>query len=150
MTRTMLDKENRVGEELLALRSQISDLGLVPPWIERLAAEHAIPSSTQFSMNLCLEEILSNIIRHGYANQPDRPILIRYSPLPDGCFLLVIEDEAPQFDPIAVEELPVEATLEGERIGGLGLRLVRGFAKSVEYEPTPVGNRLRISFASAH
>ena len=32
------------------------------------------------------------------------------------------------------------------RIGGQGLRLLRGFAHTLEYEQTAKGNRLRIEF----
>jgi serine/threonine-protein kinase RsbW len=69
------------GEAQLTLRSQMAELALVPPWIESLASEYGISASTQFAMNLCLEEVLSNIIRHGYAGKPDRPIVIRYLPM---------------------------------------------------------------------
>jgi hypothetical protein len=84
-------------QDRLALRSQLSQMSQLPAWIERLAAHHGIPADIQFAIDLCLEEALSNVIRHGY--------------------------------------------------GGQGIRFLRHFADSLEYEPTPAGNRLSIGFA---
>jgi serine/threonine-protein kinase RsbW len=133
----------------LTLRSQMTELELVPQWIENLASEYAIPANTQYAMNLCLEEVLSNIIRHGYAGEQDRVIVVRYLPVHDKSSFLVVDDEAPPFNPLAAEETPVEETLDGTRVGGLGIRLLRSFAATLKYELTQVGNRLIIGFASA-
>jgi serine/threonine-protein kinase RsbW len=149
MTLIALKNASRSGEEKLTLRSRIDDLALVPPWIEHLASEYGISAKVQFAMNLCLEEVLSNIIRHGYANQPDRSIVIRYAPDHDNSSLLVVEDEAPLFNPLEAKESPVEDTLDGSRVGGLGIRLLRSFATTLKYEPTPSGNRLTIGFSTA-
>ena len=148
MTLMTIESASNTREERLTLSSRMADLALVPPWIERLAAEYSIPGDTQFAMNLCLEEVLSNIIRHGYANTPDRPIVIRYT-RQDSSSLLVVDDEAPPFNPLAAKEIPVEESLEGLRVGGLGLRLLRSFATSLSYEPMPAGNRLRMTFSTA-
>jgi len=79
--------------ELLNLRSRMSELAQVPPWIERLAERHTIPATTQFAMDLCLEEVLSNIIRHGYSNKPDHPIVVQFTSPTEEYFMFVVEDE---------------------------------------------------------
>ncbi len=143
-----VDGANKTSATQLILRSQIGQLELVPPWIETLAAERAIPRNIQYAMNLCLEEILSNIIHHGYGGNPDHVIVVRYVQAPDKSSVLIVDDEAPHFNPLTIEERPIEESLDGTRTGGLGIRLVRGFATTLEYEPRPVGNRLTISFAA--
>jgi serine/threonine-protein kinase RsbW len=136
--------------ERLSLRSSLSDLARVLPWIEHLAAQYAIPDNTQFAMNLCLEEVLSNVIRHGYSGQPGRPILVQFASNPrDGYFTFVVEDQAPLFDPLAAPEPPVPRSLDQTPVGGNGLRLLRQFADTVEYQATPTGNRLTIGFRDA-
>lgn len=143
MTHTTLDSSK--GDRL-TLRSELGDLRLIPSWIEYLASQYAIPANVQYAMNLCLEEVLSNIIRHGYGGKPDRPIVARYALAQDGSSLIVIDDEAPAFNPVTAVETPVGEILDGTRAGGLGLRLVRTFANSLHYERTPSGNRLSIGF----
>jgi serine/threonine-protein kinase RsbW len=139
--------EHTTGESL-NLQSRISDLAQVPPWIERLASLHAIPEATQYAMNLCLEEVLSNIVQHGYAAQPDFPIDIHFSSPRDGYFVLVVEDHAPPFNPVDFPELPKVSGLDDIQIGGQGIRLLRRFSDALDYQPMPVGNRLSIGFSA--
>ena len=135
-------------EDRLTLRSQLSELSQLPAWIERLALEHAIPHDTQFAMNLCLEEVLSNIIRHGYAGSPDHSIAIRFTKSAEDRFVLAVEDDAPHFNPLDAPELPTVGTHDQEGIGGQGIRLLRRFAETLEYRATPSGNRLIMSFSA--
>ena len=136
------------AEERLTLRSRISDISQVPGWIEHLASQHDIPAATQFAMNLCLEEIVSNVIRHGYSGDPDRSLGIRFASPQAGQFVLVVEDQAPPFDPLAAPEFPPPSSLDDTRIGGQGIRLVRRFADAVTYAPLPDGNRLTLAFST--
>jgi serine/threonine-protein kinase RsbW len=144
----MAGKGTPTTEERLTLCSQLSELSQVPPWIERLASQHAIPGETQFAMDLCLEEVLSNIIRHGYSGQTDRPMTVRFTTPRKGYFVFVIEDEAPFFNPLTAPELPAIGAIEDTRVGGQGIRLVRRFANQIEYQATPTGNRLTIGFCT--
>jgi anti-sigma regulatory factor (Ser/Thr protein kinase) len=137
------------GRAQLTLRSRIAELSLVPAWIEQLSVEHGVAPSTQFAMNLCLEEVLSNIIRHGYRNEEDHAINVCHVSSQNNSLVLAIEDEAPHFNPLTVNAPPVEETTDASRVGGLGLRLLRGFAERVEYEATPTGNRLTLAFSTA-
>ena len=143
-----VDHANTNGKESLILRSQMSELARICPWIENLACQHAIPEETQFAINLCLEEALSNIMRHGYAGAPNREIEIRYSMPQTGVFCFVIDDKAPSFDPVTAIEPPIPVSLEDSSVGGQGLRLLKHFADTLKYEATPGGNRLSISFVA--
>jgi serine/threonine-protein kinase RsbW len=142
----MTGKGTPTTEERLTLRSQLSDISLAYAWVERLAAQYAIQDATQFAMNLCLEEVLSNIIRHGYSGQPDRSINVRFRNPREGCFVFVVEDEAPLFNPLNVPEPPPIKSVEEIRPGGRGIPLLRQFAQELEYQATPTGNRLSIGF----
>lgn len=128
------------------MKSQISELAQIHPWIERLAAQFSIPETTQFAMNLCLEEVLANIILHGYAGKTDCPIKIEFTRPGEGSFVFVVEDEAPPFNTVESPELPQLSALEDSHIGGQGIRLLRQFADALEYQATPNGNRLSVGF----
>jgi serine/threonine-protein kinase RsbW len=135
-------------QDRLALQSRLSEIAQVPAWTEDLAFRYAIPGDVHFAMDLCLEEILSNIVRHGYAGEQDRPVIVNFSKLREGYFVIVVEDEAPYFNPLDAPELPMVSPDEPKRTGGQGIRLVRQFANDLAYEPTPTGNRLRLGFTS--
>lgn len=130
----------------LDLRSRLSDLHKLPWWIERLASLYPIPAPTQFAMNLCLEEAISNIIRHGYFGQPDHFISVRFTSPRNDYFVLIVEDGAPPFNPVTSPELPALSSLDDGPIGGQGIRLLRRFADALEYQATSNGNRLSIGF----
>ena len=140
---------NTNGKEQLTLRSQLSELARISPWVDRLAKQDAIPEKTQFAINLCLEEALSNIMRHGYGGRPDREIVVGYT-MPDaGVFQFVVDDQAPHFNTVTAQEPPIPKSLDDLQVGGQGIRLLRRFADDLKYEATPSGNRLSISFLSS-
>lgn len=141
--------EHRTGNagEPLVLRSRFSDIARVSDWIEQLAFQHAIPADTQFAMNLCLEEALSNCVRHGYAEETEHPMTVRFTMPRRGQLVLTVEDEAPHFNPLTVPDVSPLKSNADIGVGGQGLRLLRHFADKLEYEPTPMGNRLTMMFS---
>jgi serine/threonine-protein kinase RsbW len=133
----------------LTLRSRLDELKRIFPWIEALARAHSIPHDTQYSMELCLEEALVNVIRHGYAGDPDHSVDVTFDQCGEREFALTIEDSAPHFRPFDPDVPLREAepvALENLVPGGHGIRLMRSFSSSVEWEPLEHGNRLRIRF----
>jgi serine/threonine-protein kinase RsbW len=145
-----------MSEPRLTLKSQLPDLALIWPWLESLSVEHSIPADTQFAIDLCLEEALSNIIRHGYGSRPDQspaqsntqPITIEFSSGEDG-LAFTVEDHAPPFNPLHApeDESPAPKTIDEIPLGGRGIRLMRKFAGGLDYQRLPDGNRLTIRFA---
>lgn len=117
-------------------------------WVDALAADYAIPKETHFAIDLCLEEALSNIMRHGYSGQPDHPITIDFTSTGTS-LTFVIEDLAPHFAPAEPADSRPAASIEEYRSGGLGLQLMRRFAGTLRWEPLPHGNRLTIGFKVA-
>jgi serine/threonine-protein kinase RsbW len=138
------------SEPRLTLQSRLEDLALLWPWVESLANDHAVPAGTRFAIHLCLEEALSNVIRHGYNGQPDRPIIVEFSSGPDE-LAFAVEDRAPAFDPLAEsgnDPGPAPASIAEIPLGGRGIRLMRKFAGSLAYQRLPDGNRLIMRFAN--
>jgi serine/threonine-protein kinase RsbW len=141
-------------EPRLTLKSQLEDLTLVWPWVEAIAARCSVPADTQFAIQLCLEEALSNIIRHGYQGLPNQAISVEYAPAGvenDNAEELVftVEDHAPPFDPLAPSaDAPAPALVSIQEFppGGQGIRLMRKFAGRLAWQQLPNGNRLTLAF----
>jgi len=136
-------------QDRLELRSRLSEMVQLPVWLQGLASRYVIPEDTEFAMNLCLEEVLSNIIRHGYAGQEDRSVVVHYTTPRSGLHVFVVEDEARHFNPLAAPDLSALSASGEIRVGGQGIRLLRQFANGLEYEPMPAGNRLTLTFSVA-
>ncbi len=144
-------------EPRLTLKGQLEDLALVLPWVEAIAAHYSLPADTEFAIQLCLEEALSNIIRHGYRGQANQSITITCTVEcassgaeneDAGELVFTIEDHAPLFDPLAAfSDAPVPASFEEFPPGGQGIRLMRKFASHLAWQQLPNGNRLTLAFA---
>jgi anti-sigma regulatory factor (Ser/Thr protein kinase) len=137
------------SEDQLTLTSRMSELSRLPDWLVDLAARHGIPENIQFAADLCLEEIVSNVIRHGYSGQPGHSLVVRFLIQPESFFVFVIEDQAPHFNPLDLPEPVMPESLQDIRVGGQGIHLVRKFADALEYEPLQGGNRLTMGFSAA-
>jgi serine/threonine-protein kinase RsbW len=142
----MAGKSTNHSEDRLSLQSELSEIGKIPPWIDDLAARYSLPENVQSAINLCLEEVLSNVIRHGYRCELGRTVSVQFNALPDGRYIFVVDDEAPYFNPLEAPELPKISPKIPIQIGGQGIRFLREFTSSLEYEPTATGNRLRLGF----
>lgn len=133
-------------KDRLILASRLSEISKVVKWVEDLASRYAISDRIQLSINLCLEEALSNVIRHGYGEAAERAICIEFTMPQLAFFVFTVEDEAPRFNPLDGPELSALHPDQEFRVGGQGIRLLRRSADLLEYEATPVGNRLRMGF----
>ena len=126
----------------LTLKSQLDDMALLWPWVEALIAQFAIPSDTAFAIHLCLEEAISNVIRHGYNGDPGHTLTVDCASPNAHEFVFTIEDQAPPFDPLEpehIEELVEPSPEDFLRPGGRGILLMRKFASTIKYERIETG-----------
>ncbi len=99
-----------------------------------------------FNIELILEESLMNVIWHAFSDQAEHRIdlLVQVDPQQ---IVLRFEDDGIAFDPLQASEPVLPTSLDDAVPGGLGLMLVRKFAKSVAYERSGDRNRLTIAVA---
>jgi len=141
---TMSQEDTVKPAPRLTLQSRLEDLPQVWQWVEELSAQYSIPAQTQFAIQLCLEEALSNIIRHGYGGEPIHTITVDCVPAEAGKLLLRIEDQASPFDPLdssLAEAPPLPSSIDGFPAGGQGIRFLHRFAGTLTYERIESGNR---------
>jgi len=133
----------------LTLKSQLDDMASLWPWVEALVAQYEIPANTAFDVHLCLEEAISNVIRHGYGGESIHTVTVDCASPEAHRVVFTIEDQAPPFDPVSaslIEDEPAPSPEDCLRPGGRGILLMRKFAGSLAYERLPGGNRLTIGF----
>ena len=78
----------------LTLKSQLDDMARLWPWVEALIAQFDLPSDTAFAIHLCLEEAISNVIRHGYDGQPGKTLTVDCASPNAHEVVFTIEDQA--------------------------------------------------------
>ena len=122
MTSPPFELQNKVQLLEYELPSRVEE-------IEKLAeaVTAALPdrSDLAFSANLCLEELVTNIIQHGLKGQGDRIIHVRMS-MSDEWLEIILKDDAPQFDPfVEVPDPDLGLDVDERPVGGLGVHLVK-------------------------
>lgn len=125
--------------------NDIQELERIREFIEKQGDEWNLTSKDVFSLNLVLEELITNIIFYGFEDDLVHEINISMQ-LQDDILLLQIEDDGKPFDPFSVNTPgDLDKSLEERRIGGLGIYFVREIMDTFSYERTGNTNRLLLS-----
>jgi len=124
-----------------SILNKIRDLARMPELVDRLAAEHRLSVDVVFGMNVALDEMLSNIIKYGFADDAIHEIHVRLS-VSGAMVVMEIEDDGQPFDPLKLPAPDVDAPLEERTVGGLGIHIVRNLMSEVEYARVAGRNRL--------
>ena len=129
---------------VLHLAPRLSEIARINERLEAQATE--VPLSTQIlaDMRLCLEEAVTNVVNHAFADIPDPTLRVELEAAPDVLIALVV-DNGPAFDPLGHPLAPPLTDLGAAPIGGLGIRLLRARASALRYERLEVWNRLTIT-----
>jgi len=97
---------------------------------EDFGRAHSVPQGTAWRFLLALDEILSNVIRHG---APVSAIELTFS-IEGETVAVEVVDRAAAFNPLLVPPPDTTASLEARQPGGLGIALVRGLMDETHYE----------------
>ncbi len=96
--------------------------------------ERGVGPRPLYRAQLLLEEIVSNVVRHGLRGDRSREVQVRVALDPAAISLSVV-DEAPPFDLLRDAPAPSAGrTLQEIPEGGLGILLVKRMADELRYE----------------
>ncbi len=116
--------------------------------LERLAAEvrqfcvaNSLADEAEFELNLVLEELFVNTVRHGGCEGVPGAAHVRLRSASGGVEV-EFRDRGRPFDPTTAPDADIHASLE-ER-GGLGIHLVRGIMRDLNYQRDGEWNQLRM------
>lgn len=130
-----------MGAVETSILNKIRDLARMPELVERFASEHQLSPNVVFGMNVALDEMLSNIIKYGYADDAIHEIRVRLRV--DGPMVIAeIEDDGRPFDPLAAPAADVDAPAGERKVGGLGIHIVRKLMSQMDYARIDGRNRL--------
>jgi anti-sigma regulatory factor (Ser/Thr protein kinase) len=122
----------------IALKNDFCELDSLCRSLEKFGKSHGLSKKCKLDLNLVLEELLTNIISHGYADEGEHFIHITISQ-ENGVLVVCIKDDGIPFNPVTAEEPDVKRPLEEREIGGLGIHLIKQLTDDIAYER--VGNQ---------
>jgi len=103
--------------------------------------ENSLGDDAVAELNLVLEELFTNSIRHGGCAGMQNAVRIRLQLQDDGVHL-EYSDRGVPYDPLRAPPPQLATPLEQRRLGGLGLHLVRQLVCDLEYRRDGNWNRI--------
>jgi anti-sigma regulatory factor (Ser/Thr protein kinase) len=112
--------------------------------LEAFAAEHSLPAKVLQAADLALEEHVTNVLNHAYADTAPHEIRVRLS-CDRGALHVEVEDDGRAFNPLEAPPVDTSIPLEERPIGGLGVHLMRQFMDGLDYRREGARNILRMT-----
>ena len=125
------------------LKNQLSEIVKLEKILDEFGQTQHIPDGVLSSMNLALEEILTNIIFYGYQDTQEHDISLRLT-LEGKDFMAEVEDDGRPFNPLDVQGPDITLPLEDRPIGGLGIHLTKKIMDGIDYKQRDGRNLLRL------
>lgn len=127
----------------LTLSNRPTDVEEALRQVETFCRRHAVPLAVRQSVLLALEELLVNIVTHGYHDEHSYTIAVMLE-LHDSHLSVEITDDGMAFDPRTVPAPNFLMSLEERPIGGLGVWLTLKMMDEIDYRRKDDMNKLRL------
>ncbi len=132
----------------LTLANRMDEVPRLVELLDSFGTGAGLSDDVVFRLTVSLDEVVTNIVRHGFADEGGHEILLSVA-VRDGLVTAVVSDDAPAFDLRAIPPADVEAPIELRPIGGLGVHLVRSLTHELDYRRDADRNILTLTFASS-
>jgi anti-sigma regulatory factor (Ser/Thr protein kinase) len=128
-----------MNDNRLIVRSNKNSITILSEYLTCLLKDK-ISEEDDYAIHLAVEEVIVNIITHGY---PDSEGIIEIvCQISDSDIIIHICDQAPFFNPLLLPTPDLDLNLSDRQIGGLGVYLIKSLMDEVNYKKTEVGNHL--------
>ena len=122
-------KKKRVSFQL---KNDLSELAALARHLETFVASAGLAREVLFRLNLALEEIFTNIVSYGYADEAVHTVDFFLSQEDDALTFRITDDGSP-FNPLSVAPPDTVCPLSQRQTGGMGLTLVKHCMDDVQY-----------------
>ena len=116
----------------LILHNDIQQIPQLAEFVETIAREKSLEQSLAMSLNLALEEAVTNVILYAYPEGSDGLVEIE-AILKEKRLDFIISDSGVAFDPTQKPDTDITLGVQERRIGGLGILMVKTIMDKVEY-----------------
>jgi anti-sigma regulatory factor (Ser/Thr protein kinase) len=127
-------------------RAQVAEISALGIKVEDFLQSAGVDARARYHVAMLLEELMSNLGSHGGA--PEAPANVRIAVDP-ASVRVELRDHGAPFDPRSAPQPDLSTRIEERQIGGLGLLLLRKFARDIAYERSGAQNRTQFSVPRA-
>lgn len=121
------------------LAGQLADIPGLASDLSQWAQNAHIPARAIVRMNLMLDELITNIVSHGYG--PAGGLIEVQARRNAHAWVVTLTDQAMAYDPLQAAIPDTTLDLEARDIGGLGVHFIRKLADELRYERLDVDGR---------
>ena len=131
------------SEYLLQIAADLNNLAVIRRFIQEKATLLQVDLDTISDVVLAVDEVVNNIIVHGYRNKGGMiDVIIKRQ---QDRIVVCLRDQAPVFDPTTLPAPDINLPLEQRPLGGMGVYLVMELMDKVSYRsPDEGGNELTL------
>jgi anti-sigma regulatory factor (Ser/Thr protein kinase) len=126
-----------------SFRNDDAELRPLSGWFRRFANDNAVANRRALDFELCLNELVTNVIHCAYGDKGRHEIRVTLEREGDE-LRATIEDDGAPFNPLEKERPAIPTSLEDAGVGGWGIPIVRALADDLSYERRDGHNRLTI------
>ncbi|NLX67175.1 MAG: ATP-binding protein [Bacteroidales bacterium] len=120
-------------KRVLIIKNEITEISKLVTFIETIGEELGLSPALVMSLNLALEEAVSNIILYAYPKEFNQDISIE-AVKENNALIFTITDTGVEFDPTKGGDVDITLTVEDRPVGGLGIFLIKKIMNEVEYK----------------
>ena len=117
----------------LIINSSLSEINKAHQFFVEEANKAFIDESKIQRMSVVIDEILSNIIRHGHGENSKATILFTCL-IHEDTLTMIFKDSGKAFNPLLAESPNFSSNLDALNLGGLGIHLIKNLVDSIKYE----------------
>ena len=117
--------------------------------INDLAQNNNFSDKIIFCLNICIEEMLTNIVKYAYDDKNEHEIKVILE-IVDKIITLTIVDDGHEFNPLEAEMPDVSSDIKHRQIGGIGIFLTLKMADKISYNRRNNKNFIKILLSSTH
>ncbi len=128
------DKNIPMDSLKLTLANKLEELEKIVAAVETLSERWELPSRLGMEMNLCLEELFTNIVFYAFEKETEHLLVIEFERSAPGQIRIRIIDDGRPFNLLEKDISDLDTPLEQRKIGGLGIHFVKEMMDKVEYE----------------
>jgi anti-sigma regulatory factor (Ser/Thr protein kinase) len=131
------------GATAITVTNDLAELERLSRVVEEFGRAERLSAQVIFDLQLAANEIVTNVILHGYDDEREHAIVVRLV-ANAGEVTLEVEDDGRAFDPSSAPAPPLDLPLEERPLGGLGVHLARRVTDAIEYRRQDDRNILRM------
>jgi serine/threonine-protein kinase RsbW len=125
--------DKKMEDKTLTITNQMDELAIVVDYLDSLGEEWELSPALVFSLNLVLEEALTNTILYGFdEDDHQHNIAINFTKKGDEVAIMIVDDGR-EYDPTLKADPDITLPVEERPIGGLGIFLIKKIMDQVEY-----------------